>query len=211
MKHLGKLVVLGAVFAAAVPFASATTFSGFVDLDNAPAADSYTGGTVMPGPPPATVNGDFSITAVSPTTSIVGTPNLSNFTVTPTLNTFTNLMADLGGSGQQMYSASDASGDTVKFFATGVFQTLSEDAAGDVTVILTGYFTETGTCTATSSCISQTNGEDSLTYNNVPASPSGNLTEDFIAMPTPEPNSLMLLGTGLVSAAGLLVRRRRTV
>lgn len=32
-----------------------------------------------------------------------------------------------------------------------------------------------------------------------------------VAAVTPEPNSLMLLGTGLVSAAGMLVRRRRAI
>ena len=125
MMKFSKLAILGSVLAVAAPFASAATFSGFVDLDNAPAADSYTGGTFIPGPPSATINGNFSVTPLGATTSIVGIPNLSLFEGTPTLNAFTNLLADLGGAGQQMYSASDAAGDVVKFFATGVQTTLS--------------------------------------------------------------------------------------
>ena len=51
-------------------------------------------------------------------------------------------------------------------------------------------------------------GDDAIDVE--PGSPEG-ITEDLVATPTPEPSSLMLLGSGLVSAAGLLVRRRRTV
>ena len=213
MKYLSRLVFLCAVSAVAVPLASATEFSGFVDLDNAPAVGSYSGGT--PGAGPTNLNGDFSLTSVSGRTSIVGISTLSNFETTPTLYTFTNLLASLGNP-LEMYSATDALGDTVAFYATGVATNLVQNASGDITVVLTGYFTETsgsgaGNCASTSSCFTQTGGEDSLTFNDIPASPNGNLTEDFITEPAPEPNSFLLLGTGLFSAAGLLIRRRRTV
>jgi hypothetical protein len=39
----------------------------------------------------------------------------------------------------------------------------------------------------------------------------GVLTQTVGISPTPEPNSLILFGTGLLGAAGMLVRRRRTV
>jgi hypothetical protein len=212
MKHLGKLAVLGAVFAAAVPFASAVTFSGNININDTPASASYVAGS-----PP-----NFSLLTVTNTAGppaqpgFAGNPNLSNYTVGLTLNTWNNLAADLGGAGQMMYHAQDAAGDTVAFFATGFMTPIAQDAFGDVSVVLTGYFTETsaagpGGCAALGNCLTLTGGFDNVTFNDTPSFSNGNITEDLVATPTPEPNSLMLLGTGLVSAAGLLVRRRRTV
>lgn len=59
-----------------------------------------------------------------------------------------------------------------------------------------------------------TMGTFTLNLNNVSIKPgfsndiSGKITEQSTAV-TPEPNSLMLLGTGFVSAAGMLMRRRK--
>jgi len=207
MKHLGKLAVLGAVFAAAVPFASATSFSGNININDTPASASYGGPTT------------FSLTAVNnvpPEPFGAGNPNLSSYTGNLTLFTFTNL-----GSGfptpLEMYSAQDAGGDTVAFYATGFMTAVAQNSgSGDISAEVTGYFTETsaagpGGCTALGTCLTQTGGYDNITFNDTPSLTNGNVTEDLVATPTPEPNSLMLLGTGLVSAAGLLVRRRRTV
>ena len=60
----------------------------------------------------------------------------------------------------------------------------------------------------------QETGTFTLDLNNLSVQPgftndiSGVITEKSMAV-TPEPNSLMLLGTGFVSAAGMLMRRRK--
>jgi hypothetical protein len=43
------------------------------------------------------------------------------------------------------------------------------------------------------------------------ASENGSFSSTLTVSPTPEPSSLLLLGTGLLSAAGLMVRKRRAV
>jgi len=206
MKHLGRLAVLGVVCAAVVPSASATEFSGNININDTPVSVSYTAGA-----PP-----NFSLLSVSnaaPEAFGAGNLNLSNFENNLTLNTWTNIAAGLGGAGQQMYSAKDAAGDTVAFFATAIMSPISLDSSGDVNVILSGYFTETSAvgpagCSALGTCLTLTSGYDNLTFNDTPTYSNGNLTEDLVATPAPEPNSLMLLGTALVGAGGLLLRRR---
>ncbi|MBS1815526.1 MAG: PEP-CTERM sorting domain-containing protein [Acidobacteria bacterium] len=90
-------------------------------------------------------------------------------------------------------------GKTVTFSLTGITSS-GIDSNGDLHILGVGTFTETGYSSST--------GTFNLTSQNGSGGAKVTFSASAVA-PTPEPNTLLLLGTGLMSSAGALYRRRR--
>ena len=201
MKHLGRLALLGALVAAAVPFASAIPIelSGAIDTQDASVNASYSSAA------------GFAITSLNtispePTSAGVLGP-LGSFTLNTTYQLFSGIGAASSIGPILMWTGTTAGGDSISFYATGILYALTVQAGNnDIDVTLAGYFTAD-----TSGSYSQTAGSDDITFDTTGGSYTpGGLSEDLVAIPAPEPNGLLLVGTGLIGAAGLLIRRRRT-
>jgi hypothetical protein len=156
----------------------------------------------------APVTGSISIAGLD-------TYNATGITFTPTTGIVlagTGSLAAYSGSTAGLTSFNFASADgTILFFspqpigsATMGFVingpvTVVHDDSTFLNVIGNGTFYELG--------LDPTAGTFSLTST---ANTIISFTLDS-TVPTPEPNSLMLMGTGLVSAAGMIMRRRRAI
>jgi hypothetical protein len=98
-----------------------------------------------------------------------------------------------------------AQGGQVLFFYANDVISLSNTAPG--TLEFQGYVEEENLSTG---LISST-----ITAANFTITPQldglGDFSGSLVVAPTPEPSSLLLLGTGLASAAGMVFRKRRSV
>ncbi len=205
MKNFKKFLALGAVLAASSSLA-------FADTISASGGASFNGTTIQFDP-------NFTVDATATT---AGTPggffsgfNSISFTSMPLV--YTTPTSGYPSGGLFVFSVSNGS-VTDSFYVTGASSTMTPDKGNasyvDLNITGMGYFTGSNMSgDLASDFFISTQGEPGpngvYVANAATTSFSGTATLTPPTSVTPEPNSLVLMGTGLLGAAGMLFMRRR--
>lgn len=188
MKNLLKFLALGVVLAASAPLALADTLNqiSFAGLN------SYCTPTGAPGCPAG------QVTFTSPTITGQGYGALAEFSFGTTgFDSFNYLATPT--TPFELFHTTATDGAVLRFFVSSDSYTI----APDLVVLGSGFYTRTGTDgTVTTIPFGTFNISTQGTAGTIVSFSDSNMV-------TPEPSSLVLLGTGIVSAAGMLVRRRQ--
>ena len=186
MKHIAKILAVGAVLAASAQFALAGSIYGQISIQG---SDTFTSTNINFVPGSGSVNG----------------------TSTGTLAVFTQfnpvaLMGfnyGVGFSPTSVFSTTEG-GDTLSFMLNNVLMSsYTSNVLGgyDLSIQGTGDFTMTGQTT--------TFGTFDLTSQSGPNPTVAVTFSDTSFAVSPEPSSLILMGTGLLSSAAMMIRSRR--
>jgi PEP-CTERM motif len=181
MKSLKLLLTLTALLAASASFASADTISGVLNITG---SDSYTAAGVVTFFNPANVaagsTGSFTFFTAG---TLFNISPIGSFTITEGGETasfvITKVISDVVTTGPMM-------GETTL------------NASGTGTFTMSGLVNGIGLATWVDTSQSL-NGVDQMT----------SFSASTNVVPVPEPSSLILLGTGLLGSAGMMLRRRR--
>ncbi|GAC1416756.1 MAG: hypothetical protein NVS9B15_21240 [Acidobacteriaceae bacterium] len=207
MKSIARLAILGATFVASAPFASSATL--LYGSLNTVGSSTY---NFPPSTFTVTPTGSATLDLVTPgstigtTTGIVTGPpakgNLAAFYPSATVTDYSFSTATISSATPTPILSFANATDAVTFFATstGPFTPTSIPSTQGA-LVLFGFLSSVGP-----SYTGNPSVELDIAANGI----GNNFTEDLIA-PAPEPNTLMLLGTGLISTAGVILRRKRTV
>jgi PEP-CTERM motif len=183
MKHIVRFLSLAVLLAVSARGANADTINGTLGILSDPANNALSSTGI----------------AFNSTTSTAdnGTGDLTTFG--GNVATFFNItFASLSG-GEELFTVTNSALTETLVFTAFSFNSLTPGVDGSV--MLAGTLAETGTVNGSNNAVVL------LTNATVPSSNTDVQVATFV--PTPEPSSLVLLGTGLLGAAGMLLRRRR--